>query len=697
MTMISRVKPWHVLVCLYLLAVLAVTGLLAREEWADGTPASIAQVDLRAGADTSTLLIHGGGLSSGLRAVMAEVSGHEDVWQWHVLDDMPMGRLAVSEREDLAVVSLYGSKLLSLALDRGEHPVVLDSLDLPKRIFQVRIVGDLAVVGMSDNGGVALVNLGNPREMRLVSILASPGVISDMVVVDDVIYFVDMQKGIGSIDLGAATPGLEWSARLKSPWRLSVDGDRMVALTLDGRAHLYEIKDRGRLRPVGSFDTEHKSPRDLECFGDSLAVAQADGHLHLYSLSGWPKVEPLSLVLLPGRPKILTRVSGRRALVVTLVEGGLAYVDLTHPERPELTGHLLLPDQFYDTVIRGELFYASGHSGLGAIPVAEIARSGKQPDVVVARDAYEFFQWNGRLFGFLGEELTPLAVQGAAARRHTGPYLAVADDNTVFFFAMNDAGEVSPEGSRTLKKRVKDALWHGDRLYLAHPEGLEILTGSTPDDLAPAGSVALAGMPVRLALLESGKLLAVTQDSGLQIIDAADAHRPVVLGSQAYLLRQAHSVALEVQVVGPMAYVSLGNGGVHAFNLRDPAQPQLMQVIQTPDTAKGLVLHDGLLLICDDLEGVFIVDIKDTDTAMPVGILPTPARARRIAIGDDHMLINNLSGGTSRVPLPQRLENIKIENGALARATVKGPVSRAQLYLYDTRVNAQATVTAGGG
>lgn len=699
--MTSRLRLWQVVGLVYGLMVLTLVGLLVWQGRPETEPAALARVVQDEAQGRTRLRMEGTGLHAGLRGVLAATSVDAEAAQWRVLDNVIVRNLAVSDQEDLALISCFGTKLISLALSGDNAPVVLGSLDMPGRVEQIRIVGDLAVVGMGKFAGVALVDLREPQAMQIKAVLQGTDIIVDMAIAGQVVYLVDWGSRLLALNLAEKPAKLTVADALESPWRVAVNGNRLVVCSLAGSVHHYEITGHGQVKKTGVFDL-HRNIRDLAMVEETLAIALEDGRLHLYSLSGWPTVAPMAVVTLSDTPMRMVRVPGREALAVSLVAAGIVLVDVASPDRPVVSGHLKVPQTYYDMEIRSEVVYVSGYSGFEAFPLEAIATARLPAGSQVSDESEAFSYWNGQVFASRDEALTRVG-RSTVLPPSMEPFLVIVERGKVVFFAMNAAGLVSPPVSLPAGyERVEDALWLNGRLYLLHAYGFDILTGDTPAGLIRAGSLAqkdlaLNKQAIRLARLGPDLLMIVGRNLQALIVDVADPGQPRILSRLPSVPPWlSNRVTHEVLIAGQRAYLSAGASGILIFDLSVPAQPRLLQVIDTPGVASGMALHDGLLLVADSTQGVFIVDVKETDHALPVGSLPTAIRARQIAVVDDGLLISSNPGGTMKLPLPQRLADLRIVNDREALAKVAGRVPRGQVYLYDAVGMARAGVGTGG-
>jgi hypothetical protein len=131
---------------------------------------------------------------------------------------------------------------------------------------------------------------------------------------------------------------------------------------------------------------------------------------------------------------------------------------------------------------------------------------------------------------------------------------------------------------------------------------------------------------------------------------------------------------------------------VHVVDVSVPSQPELLQIIETPGFAKNMAFYDNLLLVADGTKGVFMIDVKERDRALPIGSLPTPIRVSQIAVTEDGLIVSGHRGGTMKLPLPQRLQNLQVISGDEMRADMERVEKGQYVYLYDERTSGQVKV-----
>lgn len=683
--------PRLLLVC-YLLSCLILSVLLLRKEEDAAPLLNLAKSSIEKDPSGFLLSFHGDGFSSDLQGVLAQSLTTEAPLVWRVLQNVPTRGVAIGN--GFALVSCYGNKLVSLSLEKGQATRPLGSITLPEDIIQITISGELAMVGLQNYAGLVLIDLHDLRDLKLLLHYPWAGLVTDQLAGEKFIYYADIRRGVGRIDPSAKSPMPTVLQPLKSAWRITLQGEKMVVATIDGVVHLFEIAEDYQLKEVGIL-TFPVNVRGVCLVEDSLVIALANGILQRFNLSSWPELADPVTLKLPGNPLQLRRVAGQPQILVNLIAGGLALVDVSEPGSPVLSGLLNLPKTFKVLEVNSGLVYGTGLNGLEAYSLDLIADKEAllaDTNAMLDHNYYEFKNWRGHIYGFRKQKLVDFGA--AITKKSLLPEggLAVADNGSVLLFQADKKGVIE-FNSLALKARIQDVRAVDDSLYVIHAGGLQVFSGLKSGRLVEVGSLELPGVPRSLEVIDAGHLLVATKSGGLLALDVQNPRRPLLtkeLLSAGFL--QPSASPAKILVDGSRVFVSQNTRGVKVVDMSDPAQPVLMQIIQTPGVAKDLALYDDLLLVADSGEGVFIVDVKDRQRAMPVGSLPVFVGVDRIAVVEGWLISSNDPGGTLKIPLPQRLQNVNIASRGEANSYVKSAVRGryAYAFLYNESTSARS-------
>ncbi len=685
----GKISSWHLPVLAYSLALGALVTIIAGEKWRIDVPVSMTRAVVTENHDSKTsLAIHGGGMHGNVRVLHAANMVDERARTWEILPGISVRAVAVKGR--IALAACFINKLTSVDLSTPGGPTLLDSLELPAHIKTVRIVGNRALVGMAHDKGMAIIDLSHPEELKLSAIIPLKGSVADMVTVGESIYYADIYRGLGRINLAVENPSPEFLDAPDKPWRLAVSGNRLVAASVDNNLFFYNISPEDSVEKAGTLnlpDLNKGGVRGLAFLAGTLAVAVSDGSIRVFSLAAWPKLQEVSRLPVPGVPYRVMPVVGRDRLVVSLVSAGVALIDVKPSASAVVSGHLMLPSTVIAMAVQDDAIYASmqaGLRGLVAFSMEGIEQSSFVPATYVDRNYHALSSWNGRLFGYRRDKtLVALADQGRSGSPTSGPVLPVHDQDGVTLFRMSKNGEVSLDGSIMLESGALDAVYSEGSLHVLHRGGLRILSDPQLGEVVVVGDMELSGQPVHLRTLEPGYILVTTKEEGLKVVDVSDRTHPVQIAEvrpPEHL--QSSFIAHDIFINGKFAYVSQGSGGLNVIDLGDPRHPELVQIVDTPGLARKMVLHDGLLLVADGDKGIYMLDASMPGRLLPIGSLPTPLRANEIATVPDGILISNYPGGTLKLPYPEKLDNYRIVSRELLQS--EAPASGAgYVYLYD--------------
>ena len=685
----------HPLILLYVLVLLLLVALSVSLEQRDDTPFSLSHSVVTDGPVPATLAIYGNNFHAGLRGVLVKNLVNEKALLWHQLVDTPCRGIAV--KGGLALASCYGNKLISLDLHQGEAPQYLGSIDLSDTISLVKIVGNQALVGMKRHAGLSLVDLKDPEALQLGIHFPMAGLLSSMVVDRSSVYFTNTQEGIGRIGLSGKDPAPEKMVSLKFSWRIALQDKKLVVGNLKGRVHLFDVSASGQLVEVG--DIEYPSNiRGVALTRDVLAVALVDGTLDVFNLSSWPNLsEPVQLKL-PGRPWQLESHPDQEIIAVSFAAGGLGLIDVSRTEMPTFVGHLKLPRTFMEMALQSEIVYGASHNGLEAFSLDEI-KNGKlsmlATEATIEPISYKLQTWNGRVYGYNNMTLVDFGKRASGDIDSMNQFLAVAARKGVSLFEQHEDGQTQRFASLLMEEGSMDARYRDNYLYVIHSGGLQIFFGVRLEKLVRISELKLSGRLTHFEILDSGHLLVTTINEGVLVVDVSDPQQPVQVARLALPRHlQKNFTGQDILVDGQRAYISQGEGGVYVVDVNVPSQPELLQIIDTPGFARNMALYDNLLLVTDGSEGIFMIDIKDHNEALPIGSLPVPLRVMQIAVAEEGLLVSGSQGGTMKLPLPQRVQNLRIISKGEVRVDVEKVEKGQYVYLYNERISGQVKVGA---
>ncbi|MDT8443428.1 MAG: hypothetical protein RQ722_03990 [Desulfuromonadales bacterium] len=673
----------NLLILSYALTVVVLSLLLVSGTQDDQLSFSLSQTSIENAEESETLAIYGEDFHAGIRGLSATSFVNEDALLWHQL--IGIQSTAIDVKDDLALIACYGKTLVSIGLHDDKNPEILDSLELPDSIRQIKIAGDQALVSLQRHSGVALIDVKDPGNLKLVRHYPLQGLVLNMVVAQDTIYYSDLYQGVGRLVLSAKNSVPELLVPLESPWRMALQDNKLVVGTVKDGVYLFDITQGGQLIEAGRLD--YPDVRGVAFSEEVLAVVLADDSLQLFDLLSWPVLNDSVQLKLPASPMFCERIPGQAGFAVSLVASGMALVDVSRPHAPTISGFLKMPETFIGMKIQSGKAYGVNQEGLQAFSLDKIAGgefSSVAAETMYEPDYYQLRPWHGRIYGFTDNRRVDFGRKALTESFSPGRFLAITEKQGVSLFEKRENSSVQRVGSMILKEAVSDAIFKGDYLYIAHQDGLRIYSGSRPEELVVMSDLKLPGRPGQLVFLDSAHLLVATRDNGMLVIDVNDPQRPQQI---AHLVSPRHlqpiNILQDVLVNNTRAYLSQHAGGVHIVDISSPSQPELLQIIDTPGHAKSMVLYDNLLLVAIGNSGLFMIDVNNDKKAMPIGTLPIPLRIDQIAVADNRLIVSGLAGGTMRLPLPQRMKNLQRVSKGELRVDIETAEKGQYLYLYD--------------
>ncbi|MFA7331388.1 MAG: T9SS type A sorting domain-containing protein [Candidatus Delongbacteria bacterium] len=434
---------------------------------------------------------------------------------------------------------------------------------------------------------------------------------------------------------------------------LGVALDDTLAYVAAGRGlYLYGMSDPGEPRLLSVLDVGD-TVRDVVVDGDRAYLAANFAGLCIVDVSD--PVHPLRLGTLPSLEAQAVALQGQLAYLADR-EAGLRVIDVSDPALPRQTGHLPSLDKTLDVIVRDSLaFVADGSAGLRVVnlssgtptPLGRYNTRGYAgglallDSMVYVADGDSglclvsvlFPQWPHEL-GFVDTPgfATALCLEGTLAYlADDGGGLRVLELGNPAFAAEVDrydapgyAHGLSRQGSQAL---VADALGGQISLVELGPwEDLPTLASFTP--LVPSWNVSWDGA------------LAVTaaDTAGLRVLDLVD---PLQLSELGFLDDDVNAewqaARLVDGVVHALLYVPATLQDPEfsvwvAIDLADPADPQVLGLLELPGHAYDITVVDNLDYVACGEIGLVILEAGAPAFAAVLGYLPTPGVAHAVAV-----------------------------------------------------------------
>jgi hypothetical protein len=668
----------------YLLMIVLVVALLVREEGFNTSPFLFTNSRLLDDLDAKTLIVEGENLHSGIKGVLAKTLINEDALLWHQFTDVPLRVFDV--RGKRVLFSYRGGKLVSGAFPEKAKVKLQGAFSVAGDVLKLKIIDSKALVGLTRGKGLSLVDMSDPENLKLMSHYPLEGIVSSMVTAKNSFYFTGYKSGVLRLDLDAENPVPEKLVDMDSPWCLAIDGKRVAVGTLKGVVALFEIDKTGRLVEVGRLDFPGQV-RGVAFTEGALTIVFDDSHLSVYSLSTWPKLIRSGRLRLPAQSMDVKPVPGQERVVVSLVRAGLGLVDVSQQKTPELDGWFKVPKTYRGFNVEPEMILGTSIEGLDAISIEKLEAGGMSKlasEAMVDGFSYRLRSWHQHIYGVDSQGVAKVLARAPNESPVSEAYLPIVDKQGVRLYKKAEDGQLVSVGSVAIKEGALSARLHKDYLYVAYREGLRVFQVKGPDELIVVGDLSISGLVLRFEILGSGTVMVATKHQGVLIVDISDPTQPTQTSRLTLPHNLEGSVVRGILVDGQRAYLSQGTSGVNVVDISAPQHPEVLQLLDTPGFASTMALHDDLLFVADAQKGLFIIDAKGLERALPVGSLRVPIRISELAVAADGLLASSLNrGGTIKLPLPQRLQGLRQVSDSEVRIDLPVAEKGHYVYLYD--------------
>lgn len=704
---------------------LAFAGLLALASAWRGAPQNrVAFRTVTFGRDAAgkpILNVQGEGLHGGLRAMLIPDQYSSGLSQAAAVVSGKYFQLAVDGQ--LVVATTDDHRFLTLDVTPGEPARILGSFKLfPDRfatsmtytVSTVALAGSRALISRN-NIGLILIDVSDPQYPREIDRFEQIGNLNDLVDAGGVYYAVGRTAGLMEITVEGDRLRVRRLGRGQGALRLAVAGRRLVTAGSAGDLALYDDDSRGEKRSVGTLALRQEL-RDLALIGEMLYLATADGRLLAYSTAAWPRLVQVGELALNGLPLRLEAAREHGLLFCSMSGKGVAVINVRVAAKPQLAGVLNMPRPPSAMQFRNGRLFMAGADGFRVLSLEEVrnhpfAASESFRLFDLSQGTVHLLSRRGRLFAYNKRVLVQFGDDGSTVAGRGGnggeAFLALPAFEGVRLHALRDGiPEIRPSvtipvSDPFLKEErdfaadlVRAADWHGGRLLVLSATQLQIFDTTA----AGAGSPLAVhqGQGVMLAMARVAQDMVVlayrgAERCGLEVVDVSVPTSPRTVG-EVSLPKHQWAVG-EIRALlsdGNRLYVSRSRLGVEIYDLSDPAKPLLVQRIDTPGDAGRLSLHNGLLAVSDQDEGVFLIDIMG-EVGVPVGSYRSPIIAHEVLYDGRQLLVTNAVGGISRLPLPLRLVPKVTGSGRSLELPVPEtlPPGGYTLSLYDEDISAE--------
>jgi hypothetical protein len=352
-------------------------------------------------------------------------------------------------------------------------------------------------------------------------------------------------------------------------------------------------------RSAGSVVTgPDESPR-FECLDLGVSVVDVRVAAAMSLIGTWS-------VPVPGETRLVAGDGGRLAVADTC---GVRLMDVTMPTAPTQRSYVAAFEYYLPQfmALDGSLLYVL--DDIGALTIVDV--SNLDVPAVLSRTELKPADPGSR-GGVRG-----LAVEGATAvvLSYHG-YLTVVDANDPFKPAVIFDGDVLPSGTR-------GGVLRNGLLYAATDYGLVTVDISVR---AHPRWLAAAGRSVRALAVDSGvayAAVAVDQGDGdrsglLDVIDVADASRPVVIASLDMTLERGSALPpWSASLYRNLVVVSAASARIHVIDVATRADPQHRTAIELPAVSNGAAVIDGTVYVAAGPAGLVTIEgsLEELSTA----------------------------------------------------------------------------------
>jgi len=675
----------------FLILVLLIIALLLRD-WGINQPAfSLATSEFVDTSEKKGLELHGENFHSGMKGVLSKTLLNEDALLWHRFTDIPFRAIGI--RGNLGLLSFKGNKVVSMSFDEEGKPSLLGSLDMPGNVSQIEIVGRKALVGMTKGAGLSIIDMNDPMDLKPVAHYPLPGPVFSMVAENGVAYFAGRHMGVYRLDYEAEKPVMEKLTPIDFPLRLAIQGERLAVGTVNGRVHLFDIDRAGAFVETDVLDFESQV-RGVAFTKEALTIA-LDDRIIVFDLSTWPGLTQTGQLILPAQPFELKAGTGDERVVVAMVSAGLGLLDISRREAPILSGWFKVPKTYKDFLVYPEKILGTNNEGLDSISIKDI-ESGEMSklaqEAIIDKGQYQLKEWSQYIYGYAKKGPVEVVARALMGRPSSDRYLPFVDGQDVTLYEQNESGQLESVGSVTLKEKVVQARLHGGHLYVSYRKGLRVFSVEHPDEMIAVADLPIPGTVHCFEPLASGVLMVSTHYQGLLVLDISEPKELKEVARLKFPSYMKDRIIRDILIDGERAYLSQGDSGLYVVDMSSPHQPEILQKLDTPGHASVMALHDDFLYIADRLKGLFAVDVKDQERALPIGSIPVPVRILSMAAADDGLIVSATKGGTLKLPLLQRLQDVRIVSDEEAFVDVVSAETGQYVYLYDDRVSTRVNL-----
>lgn len=250
-----------------------------------------------------------------------------------------------------------------------------------------------------------------------------------------------------------------------------------------------------------------------------------------------------------------------------------------------------------------------------------------------------YSHWVGHLPGYVGR----IAAAGAVV--YACPY----DDDELYIFDISDLESPRRISRLQLCASPRAVAALGPIAFVGDFQDLVIVDAQDPMSPVVLSRLTLPGGILAISSWNRGILCVAMHRAGLAIVDASDFRNPRLLGRA-----NTPGWAVDVAMLGSIAYVADYDFGVEIIDVSDPGVPDFLGYLNDPPgvLTERCVIHAGLLYVVRR-SGLDVYDLADPARPRHVGQVPSTGigpilsvlpRYDRVFLGTD--------GGVAEVAVP---------------------------------------------
>jgi len=144
------------------------------------------------------------------------------------------------------------------------------------------------------------------------------------------------------------------------------------------------------------------------------------------------------------------------------------------------------------------------------------------------------------------------------------------------------------------------------------------------------------------------------------------------------------ATALNVDVVGSIAYVANGASGLQLIDVSNPLKPSILSSIDLPGEIVSVKVVNDRAFVVSPWNGIQVVDVSDPEQPRLVTNIPKQGGGGGIQIDSGMLYLSNNWSGEFAIPLPQELTDIDYLSNQLIRVRIPSPKIKGR---YSLQVN----------